>query len=39
MVAKGVGLVTTDMKVDGLVGDHTSEGVITAPTIGESSFC
>ena len=34
--SKEVGLVTTDMKVDGLVGDHTSEGVITAPTIGEA---
>lgn len=31
-----VGLVTTDMKVDGLVGDHTSEGVITVPTTGEA---
>lgn len=34
--SKEVGLVTTDMKVDGLVGDHTSEGVITVPTIGEA---
>lgn len=34
--SKEVGLVTTDMKVDGLVGDHTSESVITAPTIGEA---
>lgn len=34
--SKEVGLVTTDMKVDGLVGDHTSEGVITASTTGEA---
>lgn len=34
--SKEVGLVTTDMKVDGLVGDHTSEGVIIAPTTGEA---
>ena len=34
--SKEVGLVTTDMKVDGLVGDHTSEGVITVPTTGEA---
>lgn len=34
--SKEVGLVTIDMKVDGLVGDHTSEGVITVPTTGEA---
>ncbi|WP_425883822.1 YDG domain-containing protein [Parabacteroides sp. ASD2025] len=31
-----VNLVTTDMQVNGLVGDHTSENVITAPTKGEA---
>ena len=34
--SKEVDLVTTDMKVNGLVGEHTSEGVITAPAKGEA---